>query len=125
MIISKKNLWLSILSIAIGAFSYHFIFPKKGRKMAKSLEIENNFSLEEKTEIEMEFKRAVEHVNKNGKIINEFNEEIRLTIYSLYKQSSFGDNNKNKPASWELIESAKWYFSFSLHVLFLIFLITY
>ncbi len=36
------------------------------------------------------------------------NNDEKLTIYSLYKQATIGNNNKSKPWAYQLTEVAKW-----------------
>ena len=50
--------------------------------------------------------------DKNAKLVKNLSQspdnEEKLLIYSLYKQSLNGDNNKSKPWAYQLTEVAKW-----------------
>ena len=76
---------------------------RKGKEKNKE---QVSFNETEREEIEMQFKRAVEHVNQKAKNL-QLDQNLSLEIYSLFKQATFGDNNKAKP-TFSMIESAKW-----------------
>ncbi len=52
-----------------------------------------------------EFQRAVERVNKLGYTPDN---DVLLELYGLYKQSTVGDNNTDKPSWYDMKGSAKW-----------------
>lgn len=54
--------------------------------------------------VESEFKKATEDV----RTLDKLDDETLLTLYGLYKQSTVGDCNTDKPSFWDVKGVAKW-----------------
>jgi acyl-CoA-binding protein len=58
-------------------------------------------------ELDDNFKNSVNFINENKGKINVSNIEM-AHIYGLYKQSTYGDNNKEPPYQFQTTEFTKW-----------------
>jgi len=55
--------------------------------------------------------KLVEKFNKESELIKfaeNVSNEDKLFLYAHYKQSTIGNNNKEKPSMFNIIDSAKW-----------------
>jgi len=60
--------------------------------------------MEENQELERKFNKYIAAVKK----LESINDNDKLYLYANYKQSLFGNNNKEKPSILDRVEMAKW-----------------